>query len=110
MPDNAMTSVLKCGSCGALDPGPRDACPKCFARDLSPVEVSGNGRLMTWTMIRRPPAAFREDGAYAVAVVQLDAGVQVTGRFSHPNDQLKPGARVRAVGHQRDAILFELEA
>ena len=108
MPDQTMMSVLKCGTCGALDPGPRDACPKCFARNLSPVDVAGQGVLVTWTLIRRPPAAFREDGAYAVAVVQLDAGVQVTGRFANPDDQVKPGARVHAIGRQRDAVLFEV--
>ena len=55
-------------------------CPKCFGR-LEPTLVPGDGTLVSWTMIRRPPAAFRAEGAYAVALVALDAGCQITGRL-----------------------------
>ena len=99
-------AVMRCAACGTLDPGPRDLCPNCHAR-LGPAQVAGDGTLVSWTLIRRPPAAFRDDGAYAVAIVKLDAGVQVTGRLAEPGNAA-PGARVAAAGRHRETTLFVL--
>jgi len=73
--------VLRCADCGSLDPGPRIICVSCGAEALAPHSVPGDGRLLTWTEIRRPPAGVDIDGPYRVAVIALDAGVQVTGRL-----------------------------
>ena len=97
-------AVLRCADCGTLDPGPRDLCPKCFGA-LKPHTVPGAGELISWTMIRRPPAAFRAEGAYAVALIRLDAGCQITGRLSNPDDTATPGRRVIATG-QKDAVVI----
>jgi hypothetical protein len=109
MPEALPMPVVKCSACGALDPGPREVCPKCHAATLLPATVPGEGRLVSWTLIRRPPAQYREDGQYAVAVVKLDAGVQVTGRLHEPDEAVKPGARVRAVRPVRETVVFEVE-
>jgi hypothetical protein len=100
-------SVMRCSKCGALDPGPRDLCQRCHGR-LAPHDVAGTGALVSWTLIRRPPTAFKEDGEYAVAVVRLDAGVQVTGRLAEPDERIRPGAKLRAVGRVRNTTLFEV--
>ena len=100
-------TILKCEACGQLDPGPRDLCPKCFGK-LAPHTVPGAGTLMSWTMIRRPPAAFRSEGAYAVALVKLDAGCQITGRLGNPDEQATPGRRVAATGHKGTVTVFEV--
>ena len=99
--------IVKCTQCGALDPGPREICPKCHKPTLESSTVPGAGTLVSWTLIRRPPAQYREDGQYAVAIVRLDAGVQVTGRLKDPSEMIKPGARVKAIAPVRDTILFE---
>ncbi len=98
-------TVLKCSNCGQLDPGPRDLCPKCFGK-LAPVAVAGDGTLMSWTMIRRPPSAFRAEGTYAVALVKLDAGCQITGRLANPGEDATPGSRVQATGHKDTVTVF----
>jgi uncharacterized OB-fold protein len=89
-----MVRVLRCGNCGTLDAGPREICPSCHEGALRGHDVTGDGRLLTWTIIRRPPASFRSEGAYAVAVVELDAGVKVTGRLEGPEEIKGPGTRV----------------
>jgi len=108
MPDRAdeTVSVLVCPACGTLDPGPREFCPACQHHGLQSKSVAGNGELVSWTMIRRPPTAFREDGEYAVAVVALDAGVQVTGRLTFDLDEPSPGARVTSVAHKNGVAVF----
>jgi uncharacterized OB-fold protein len=98
--------VLKCGNCGALDAGPRDICPACHEAALRPHTVAGEGALVSWTMIRRPPAAFRAEGQYAVAVVRLDAGVKVTGRLGEPDERLGPGLRVRVTEKKNGVPIF----
>src|SRR5688572_18769843 len=89
--------ILKCDACGALDPGPRDICPKCHASALRPHSVDGSGALVSWTIIRRPPAAFRAEGEYGVAIVRLDAGVTVTGRIGTSDPAMHLGVRVVTV-------------
>jgi uncharacterized OB-fold protein len=101
--NGASVDVLKCSNCGALDAGPREICPTCHEAALQPHAVPGDGALMSWTMIRRPPAAFRAEGAYAVAVVQLDAGVKVTGRLGTPDEACGPGTRV-ALAEKKNGV------
>jgi uncharacterized OB-fold protein len=108
MPEIMSMPIMKCSACGALDPGPREICPKCHKTTLVPATVPGTGTLVSWTLIRRPPAQYREDGQYAVAIVKLDAGVQVTGRLKDPSETIKPGVRVRAVAPVRSTVVFEV--
>ena len=100
-------SILVCPACGMLDPGPREFCPACQHSGLIAKSVEGFGELVSWTMIRRPPTAFKEEGEYAVAVVALDAGVQVTGRLAHDHgDEPVPGTRVAAVAKKDGIAVF----
>src|SRR5215217_5240321 len=94
--DTLPIEALKCGNCGKLVSSPREICSACHEPALARHTVPGTGALSSWTMIRRPPAAFREEKEYAVAVVNLDAGIKVTGRLQAPDDRLEPGARVLA--------------
>ena len=104
-PTSQNVAVLRCADCGQLDAGPRDLCPKCFGR-LEPTLVPGDGTLVSWTMIRRPPAAFRAEGAYVVALVALDAGCQITGRLANPDDNATPGKRVVATALKDSVTIF----
>lgn len=89
--------VLRCSACGALDPGPRELCPACLRPSLQPWEVPGTGRLLSWTVVRRAPTRFRAEAPYAVCVVDLDAGLRVTGRLADRTEEPRPGDAVRAV-------------
>ena len=103
-----LVDVLKCGACGALDAGPREICPVCHASALQPEKVSGAGALLSWTIIRRPPAAFRAEGSYAIAVVELDAGIKVTGRIEAADEKSRPGARVVLAESRNGVPVFRL--
>ncbi len=104
--DMLEVQVLRCENCGTLDPGPRDICPRCLQRTLAPVGVPGTGRLVSWTMVRRAPTRFRGEAPYAVATVELDAGVRVTGRLEDASDEIAPGARVAASGSGSGYAIF----
>ena len=99
-------TVVQCPACGKLDPGPREVCTSCRQAGLKAHTVPGNGKLVSWTMIRRPPTAFREEGEYAVAVVALAAGVQVTGRLQLDGSEPSPGIPVTAIAENNGVTVF----
>lgn len=105
--------ILRCAACGQLDPGPRELCPTCFSPRMEQVAVAGRGVLVSWTLVRRPPSRFQADGPYAVAVVDLDCGVRLTGRLAEvPNDEAGApalGARMRLSGGTAGMALFAPE-
>lgn len=103
-------AILRCAACGQLDAGPRELCPVCHSPDMEPVTVGGDGVLVSWTLVRRPPTRFQADGAYAVAVVDLDCGVRLTGRLADlPMEEAYApplGARMRVCGGSQGMTLF----
>lgn len=103
-------TILKCAECGKLSAPPHQLCPSCHSEKIGPHDVDGVGTLLTWTVIRRPPQAFRDGGVYKVAVVALTAGVPVTGRLSLPDGAADPpaGAAVHMTGEHQGAAIFEL--
>jgi len=100
-------SILRCADCGTLDAGPRLLCPQCHAAAMVPEQTPGLGRLLSWTVIRRPAARFREMAPIGVAIVALDAGVTVTGRLASPEGAHRVDERVAAIGQDDSVGIFE---
>lgn len=107
MSEPVCVTALVCGTCGALDPGPRELCAACGSADLSPKDVPGNGALVSWTTIRRAPTRFKGQAPYVIAVVDLAAGVRFTGRFRGTLEGLHLGTPVVAVEQESGAYVFE---
>ena len=111
MPDQTSSAdltvtILHCNACGANDPGPRDLCPVCHSADLVPRNVGGAGRLVAATLVRRPPAKFKAEGAYGIAIVELDAGVRVVGRVDSEPGRWQPGERVAVIAKRTGYDVF----
>lgn len=101
-----MVEVLRCESCGALDPGPREICPNCLSPRLRPHQVAGEGVLVSSTVVRRPPRSQDGNGPYAVAAVRLDSGVRITVRLAEPEAVL-PGTPMRVMRREAEFLVFE---
>jgi uncharacterized OB-fold protein len=87
---------IRCGGCGAVDVPPREFCPGCGARDWSPVPLSGEGTIASYTVIRIGPARHAAAAPYAVAVVRLREGVSLIGRVVDvPLERLAIGVPLR---------------
>ncbi|MGE0735379.1 MAG: Zn-ribbon domain-containing OB-fold protein [Alphaproteobacteria bacterium] len=99
-------TIIRCATCGALDVPPREQCGKCGGTTLVPQSAAGSGRLVTWTVMRRPPAAFADEPPYAVAVVDLAEGVRVTGRLAQFEDDPPSGTPVTIVGTHKGTPVF----
>ena len=104
-----LLSMLRCADCGRLDSPGRVVCAGCLSTRLEPASVPGTGRLSTWTTIRRAPTAFRDEAPYDIAVVDLDAGLRVTGRLAKGTVPVA-GAAVRAVPGDTPYPTFEMAA
>ncbi len=70
---------LKCNQCGAYTVPPKKVCMECSSEDMEVVELSGKGKLQTFTVLRVPPEGF--EAPYIVAMVETKEGPWVTGNL-----------------------------
>ena len=71
---------LKCNQCGAYTVPPKKVCYQCTSEDMDIAELSGKGKIQSFTTIYVPPAGFQ--AAYTVVLVELDEGPWVMGNLS----------------------------
>jgi hypothetical protein len=69
-------------------------------------ETGASGRLLSFTVIRKPPAAFADEAVYAVCIVELDGGGRATGRLVPFDPAPALGAPVRVVGRHKGVAVF----
>jgi uncharacterized OB-fold protein len=95
MPQRYRLEAGKCAGCGSISFPPRIVCPRCGAREFETVKLSDRGKILTYTIIRVPPHQFVDQAPYAVAIVELDDGVKLTGQVVDCNfEELSIGKRV----------------
>ena len=66
--------IQRCNSCGDFYFYPRPFCPACFSEDVAWVRVSGRATLHSYVINHRPLPGWEEEGAYAIALVELEEG------------------------------------
>jgi uncharacterized OB-fold protein len=69
----------KCRKCGKVHLPPRPLCDSCFSKEFEWVELSKNGKLLTYTIIHVAPTQFQGMAPYAVGIVQLENGPCIPG-------------------------------
>ena len=88
----------RCEVCGRHQFPRSDTCPYCAADGARPVELSGTGRLWTWTAVTTAPPGYRGDVPYGFGVVELPEGLRVIGRLTEPDPaRLSAGQPMRVV-------------
>jgi hypothetical protein len=89
-------TAVRCDKCGALAMPPKEFCASCQQRAWTPVTLSGEGTIASYTIVRVAPARFATEAPYAIAVVALREGVSLIGRIVDiPLDALAVGLPVR---------------
>ncbi len=69
----------KCKRCGKLLVPPRPMCTDCYSKALEWIQLNGEGKLLTYTVIHVSPKQFRSMAPYAVGIVKLVEGPQLPG-------------------------------
>lgn len=89
----------KCKRCGEIYFPPRYICKNCRRLgELEDYRLSGEGEIVTFTVIRTPPEGFERQAPYVMAVVKLKEGVMLTAQIVDADiDEVKIGMKVRAV-------------
>ena len=81
-----------CVRCGKTHLPPRPLCDNCYSQEFKWVEVSGKGKLLTYTVIHIAPPQFQALAPYAVGIVQLENGLRIPGMISGvKQEQLRVG-------------------
>jgi uncharacterized OB-fold protein len=74
---------VRCAKCNTLFTPPRPMCPKCGStKKLSWVELSGKGKLATFTVVHVGPAELAGEAPYVVGVAELREGPKVSCRIT----------------------------
>lgn len=114
--------ALKCKQCGAYTVPPKAVCIECTSQDLEVAELSGNGRIKSFTVIHIAPLGL--EAPYVVGLVELDEGPCVFGTIvgidpggvtmDIVNKRVKIGHRIfdgdMFSNGKRVAITFSLES
>lgn len=86
----------KCNNCGLLFFPPRADCHQCLSADMDWFEVSGTGKLVTYSKLEYAPVGFGDDLPYAIAL--LDYGdYKVFGRIAGdvPEEEIRVGMEMK---------------
>jgi uncharacterized OB-fold protein len=80
----------RCAECGKLSVEAA-LCRFCGAPGGTPVDLSGRGRLISWTVIRVAPGRYASEAPYTIGLVELDEGARLTARIEGDADRLAAG-------------------
>jgi len=89
----------RCSKCGAVFLPPRELCHKCKTREsVEKLVFSGRGEIVSYTIIRSAPEGFEKYIPYAVAIIKLDEGTNISGQIVGKNiENINIGSRVKPV-------------
>lgn len=71
---------LKCRECGGYTAPPKVCCDCCGSSDVEAVQLSGNGEIKTFTVIRVAPEGL--EAPYIVAMAELEEGPWIMGNIT----------------------------
>ncbi|AEH61705.1 protein of unknown function DUF35 [Methanosalsum zhilinae DSM 4017] len=88
-----------CSNCNEYFYPPRNMCPTC-RRDgkIESYKFTGNGEIVSFTVIRTAAEGFEHQTPYVLAIVKLDEGARLTTQIvCNDPSQIHMGMRVRPV-------------
>ncbi len=76
-PQRYRLEAAKCEACDRVLYPPRERCPACGSHSFAAVTLPRTGKVVTYTVVRVPPAGFTEQSPLPIALVELDEGVRI---------------------------------
>ena len=96
--EEGKVAATKCKDCGLIFFPPRADCYKCLTSNMEWLEVTGSGKLLSYSKLEYGPVGFEGDLPYSIAL--LDYGdYKVFGRLSNKlsDDEIKVGMELKTV-------------
>lgn len=106
--ESAQLHGFKCDECGHISTTYEIACQSCHSTNISKTGLSGDGEVISFTILNVPSEAFSQHSPYAYVVVRLKEGCGISGWMpdvKSPGD-ISVGERVRYHGKMGDADVF----
>jgi len=98
--ENGQVMATKCKDCGLVFFPPRADCYQCLTSNMEWYEVSGSGKLVTYSKLEYAPVGFQDDVPYRIAL--LDYGdYKVFGRIANdvPEEEIKIGMELKTAAN-----------
>jgi uncharacterized OB-fold protein len=85
-----------CTKCSKWHFPPRLVCDKCGGEEFQTKTMQRTGKILTHTIIRVPPAPFKDQSPYALAVIEMDDGPRLTAQVvDWKEGQLTTGQKIK---------------
>jgi uncharacterized OB-fold protein len=98
MPQRYRLEAGRCTNCRKLTFPPRRVCPSCRGQAFETIALSGEGKLVSWTIQHVVPGGFALQAPYVVGIVELIEGVRVTAQIVDCDPRaLEAGTQLRHV-------------
>lgn len=89
--------ATRCKECGFLQFPPRAHCTRCLSQEFEWRPLSGRATLVTYTKLEAPPASFKPEAPYTLALAELAEGPKILAWIdkSIPEDQIMIGMKLQ---------------
>jgi uncharacterized OB-fold protein len=95
--------MTKCKECGEKFFPPQADCPKCLESNMNWIPLSGEGELLTCTMITVKPTTYAHYDHYIVGIAQMKEGIRVLAWLNIDDPQkIKPKMKVQLTTVKRE--------
>jgi uncharacterized OB-fold protein len=80
--DGGRVAGTRCTKCDQSFFPPRADCCKCLSDEMEWFEITGTGKLISYSTLSYAPTGFEQDLPYTIALVQFGDKVRLFGRLS----------------------------
>jgi len=89
---------VRCRGCGKKFFPRRAVCPGCGGTDFEDCKLPERGRVVSWTVVRSPPAGYERFAPYVVGLIELEDGVRLLSQVVDVEPgEVEGGMEVEAV-------------
>ena len=95
---NNKLTATRCAKCRELRCPPTVDCPKCLSSEVEWVELSGKGKLLTYTVVHIAPASLVKNAPYFVGIIELNEGPRMMAQLVDvKSENLRIGMQLQVV-------------
>jgi len=98
IPQRFRLEAAECTDCGKIAFPPRRVCSKCSGKTFTPRNLSRQGKILSYTVIRVAAEPFELETPFAVGIIETPEGGRLTAQIVDCDfSELSIGTRVRLV-------------
>lgn len=102
MRDEGTLMAIRCSNCSQVFLPPQQFCPECTHKMTNFVEVPSEGRIASFTVMRKDSPFCELTAPYSYVAVQFEGVDSLFWHFCKDTEDLRAGDRVRAVFKSMD--------